>query len=121
MSVNMRVLSKFAQMGLVFALGLIAYYAFKPPSDGGGILPWDKADHYFAFLGLTILSVAAFPKQPLSQIFIVLAILGGMIEVVQGLPFVRRDCDVWDWVAELVAMSGVFATIVAAKVRREAP
>jgi len=106
--------------GLVLAVALIYtfYEAFKPPRMGGGLFPWDKADHFSAFFVLTGLAMVAFARQPLWRIAAAMAALGALIELIQGLPFVGRDCDVWDWVAELVAISAVYAVILAARMRR---
>lgn len=106
--------------GIVLAVALIYtfYEAFKPPRLGGGLFPWDKADHFSAFFVLTGLAMVAFPRQSLWRIAAAMAAIGAAIELIQGLPWVGRDCDVWDWVAELVAISAVYAVILAARMRR---
>ena len=38
-------------------------------------------------------------------LFIGLSIFGGGIELVQGLPFVGRDCDLYDWLADMSAVA----------------
>ena len=106
--------------GVVLAAALLYtfYEAFKPPRMGGGLFPWDKADHFCAFFVLTGLAMVAFPRQPLWRIAAVMAAIGAAIELIQGTPFVGRDCDFWDWVAELCAISAVYAVILAANMRR---
>jgi hypothetical protein len=105
-------------VALTGALGLILYFAFKPAHGGGGLLPWDKADHFCAFFVLTVLAIIAFPKQSFLRLGIAISILGALIEIIQGLPFVNRDCDFWDWVAEMCALSAVYGVILAARLRR---
>jgi hypothetical protein len=107
--------------GIVFsvALSFTLFKAFAPARQGGGgLFPWDKADHFSAFFVLTGLAVVALPRQPLWRIAAGIATVGALIEVIQGLPFVNRDCDFWDWVAELCAISAVYAVILAARLRR---
>ena len=107
--------------GIVFsvALSYTLYEAFKPAHLGGtGLFPWDKADHFTAFFVLTGLAMVALPRQPLWRIAAGMAVVGAVIEVIQGLPFVGRDCDFWDWVAEMCAISAVYGVILAAKLRR---
>lgn len=107
-----------ATIALITALGVTFFYAFKPPNLGGGLFPWDKADHYVAFGVLTVLSLVVFPKRSLWAIGIAMALVGGAIELIQGLPWVHRDCDFWDWVAELCAIGTVYGCVIAARIRR---
>jgi len=107
--------------GIVFsvALSVTLYKAFAPLRQGGaGLFPWDKADHFSAFFVLTGLAMVALPRQPLWRIAAGMAFVGAAIEVIQSLPFVGRDGDVWDWIAELCAISAVYAVILAARLRR---
>ncbi len=105
--------------GFVLAAALIFtfYEAFKPPRLGGGLFPWDKADHFSAFFVLTGLALVVFPRQPLWRIAAAMATIGAAIELIQGIPFVGRDCDFWDWFAELCAIAAVYAVMLAAKMR----
>ena len=43
---------------------------------------------------------------------------GALIEIIQGLPFVHRDRDVRDWVADTVAIGAVMGVVLAARLRR---
>ncbi len=108
--------------GLVFGalLLFILFKAFQPAGSAGsgGLFPWDKADHFCAFFVLGGVALVAFPRQPLWRIATGMAALGALIEVIQGLPFVNRDCDFWDWVAEMCALSALYGTILAARIRR---
>ncbi len=60
----------------------------------------DKWQHMAAFATLTALSVAAFPRAPLHRIGERLSFLGAMIEVLQSIPALHRDCDIMDWLAD---------------------
>jgi hypothetical protein len=72
---------------------------------------WDKWQHMTAFGVLTVLSVLAYPRIPLSRIGERLSFLGAMIEVVQSIPAVHRDCDIMDWVADTAVIIGVLVVI----------
>ncbi len=82
-------------------------------------MPWDKARHFSAFAVMTTSAILAFPRTRLSVIAGLLSLAGAAIEVVQGLPMVHRDADVFDWVADSTAIVMVLAIILAARFRRD--
>ncbi|CAL4869885.1 hypothetical protein MMA231_04177 (plasmid) [Asticcacaulis sp. MM231] len=116
----MRIWINLARFGLVVALAVISYYAFKPSGMGGGFFAWDKADHFCAFFVITGLAMVAFPRLPIPVIGMVVAAFGVAIELVQGLPFIDRDMDVKDVIAELLALGAIFGTVVAVYIRTAA-
>ena len=83
-------------------------------------MPWDKARHFSAFAVMTTSAILAFPRTRLAVIAGLLSLAGAGIEVIQALPIVNRDADVWDWVADSVAILMVMTVIVAARLRRTA-
>lgn len=89
---------------LVWAV-VIAWLAFRPSTGLEGGLPWDKANHAVAFVVLTALTGRGWPV--LSRTLLVLTMLaaGVGIELVQGLPSIGRDADVWDVVADGVGVA----------------
>lgn len=110
---------KAARFGLFVALAVISYFAFKPRGmGGGGFFAWDKADHFCAFFVITALAIVAFPRWPMVIIGMTIAAFGVGIELVQGLPFIDRDMDVKDVIAEVVALGAVFGTVIAVHIRR---
>ena len=56
------VLVRLAQIAFFAALIFTLYSAVIPPAQAVQIAPWDKAEHFIAFYGLTGLAVAAFPE-----------------------------------------------------------
>lgn len=96
---------------LVFFAALIFtfYSAVAPAAHVLRLTPWDKATHFIAFYVLTALAVAAFPKRNLLLIAALLSAFGAAIEIVQGMPQVRRDRDFWDWVADTVAIASALS------------
>lgn len=107
-----------ARLSLAAASLVIAYGAFAPPGRAPSLMPWDKAEHFTAFFGLMALSLVSFPKTSIWRLAALLTAVGGLVELVQGLPMVHRDCDWKDWAAEVLGLCAVIGIIVAAKVRR---
>lgn len=79
----------------------------------------DKYRHMLAFGTLTILSIAAYPNTPLLRIGERLSFLGAMIEVVQSIPALHRDCDIMDWVADTAVIIGVLLVVALVRGRRQ--
>ena len=99
--------------GAFFAAIVFTFYsAVIPPQLALQLAPWDKAEHFIAFYGLTGLAAAAFPKSNLFVIAGLLSLFGALIEIVQGLPIVRRDRDFWDWVADTIAIISALAPML---------
>jgi hypothetical protein len=97
-------LIRIAQVAFFAALIFTFYSAVIPPEQALQLAPWDKAEHFLAFYGLTGLAVAGFPKRNLFVVAALLSGFGALIEFVQGLDIVHRDRDFWDWVADTVAI-----------------
>ena len=96
-----------------FAAFVFTFYsAVIPPKQAVQLVPWDKAEHFIAFYGLTGLAAAAFPKRNLIVIAALLSGFGAFIEFVQGLPMVHRDRDFWDWVADTIAIVAALAPML---------
>ena len=89
-----------AAAAIVFVLAVIPHPAV--PGE-----PNDKVEHMAAFAALGLLGSFAYPGLALVQLLLRLSVFGGAIEIVQGLPFVHRDSDVLDWVADTVAVAVV--------------
>ncbi|EGD57318.1 hypothetical protein Y88_3627 [Novosphingobium nitrogenifigens DSM 19370] len=83
------------------------------PIDGFG----DKFEHMLAFATLTVLAEFAFPVMPRLRIAERLSFLGALIEVVQSIPSLHRDCDIRDWVADTIAI--LVVTTLLALLRRK--
>ena len=78
----------------------------EPPSlPQFGIPQFDKLEHFIAFLMLTSWFTAAFPegRRPL-WIAVIYAVLGGVIELVQGWSGFR-DAEWFDWAADCVGVA----------------
>ena len=99
----------FGLMKVLFwsALAFTFVMAVIPPAHTLRMIPWDKAQHFLAFYTLMGLAAAAFPEARLWVLAALLSTFGAGIEIVQGLSFVHRDRDFWDWVADSVAILAV--------------
>ncbi len=80
-----------------------------PPTVPGR--PSDKVEHVVAFVVLAVLGRLAYPDTKKRYLLLGLAAFGAVIELVQGLPFVGRDRDPLDWIADVGASLIVFAAV----------
>lgn len=80
-----------------------------PPQVPGE--PNDKVEHIIAFATLAGLGSFAYPRLSLAKLLVGLSLFGAFIEVVQSIPAVHRDCDVWDWVADTAAVVVVLVLV----------
>ena len=87
-----------------------------PPEIPGE--PGDKFEHMLAFATLATLAAAGWPARNYAAIGLALSWFGAIIEIVQAIPFLHRDCDIMDWAADTVAAAVVLA--LAALLRRAA-
>ncbi len=117
---NISLLVALAKAAFFAALVFTFYSAVIPPQHAMQLVPWDKAEHFIVFYGLTGLAAAAFPKRPLIVIAVLLSGFGALIEYVQGLPSVHRDRDFWDWVADTAAIVAALSPMILVWWRREA-
>jgi len=86
------------------------------PTDEFG----DKFNHILAFSVMAALAGLAWPDAPRLRIVERLSFLGALIEVVQSIPSLHRDCDIRDWIADTLAV--IVVTLIVARVqRRSAP
>lgn len=83
----------------------VAWLAFRPSTGVDVGLPWDKANHGFAFLVLTVLTGGGWPGLRALRMAAIILAAGVGIELVQGLPAVGRDADLWDVVADMVGFT----------------
>ncbi len=95
----------------------LAWLAFKPATGVDVGLPWDKANHCFAFLVLTVLTGCGWPGLSGWRLAAIMLATGTGIELVQGLPAVGRDADVMDVVADLFGFTLGWAVLMAGRRR----
>ena len=74
-----------------------------PPEVPGH--PNDKVQHIAAFATLALLGSFAYPRTALTKLLLWLSLFGAAIEVVQAIPALHRDSDVFDWFADTIAVA----------------
>jgi VanZ family protein len=72
-----------------------------PPELPGN--PSDKLQHIAAFATLGVLGAFAYPRVSALRLVVGLSLFGALIEIAQAIPFLHRDSDPLDWVADTVA------------------
>jgi hypothetical protein len=70
---------------------------------------WDKWQHMAAFVVLTVLGRAAYPRLGWTKLMLALVAFGGLIELVQMLPEIHRDSQLSDWLADIIAVVAALA------------
>jgi len=79
----------------------------KPPAVLGEM--GDKYQHMLAFATLAVLASAGYPRAAWSRIAERLSFLGALIEVLQSIPALHRDCDIMDWLADTASILAALA------------
>src|ERR1700712_944786 len=113
---NKIVVKRFAMWGAI-ALATVMATLPKPPKlyiDRFG----DKFEHMLAFAVISVLAALAYPKARLPRIAERLSFLGALIEVVQSVPSLHRDCDIMDWVADTSSIIVVLTIVALVRWRR---
>lgn len=76
----------------------------------------DKFNHILAFTVMAALAAFGWPRAGRLRIIERLSFLGALIEVVQSIPALHRDCDIRDWIADTLAV--VVVTLIASWLAR---
>lgn len=93
-----------------------AVIAFANVTGLGSIQEYDAYFHFGAFAGITFLAVTAFPQVCLSYMLVGLALLGGVTELLQFTPGLKRQPDLADFGFNILGIDAML--IVIALVRR---
>src|SRR4051812_5596576 len=96
-SVSVRRFSFWAAAVFAFVMAVLP----QPPQLPGN--PSDKIEHMVAFATLGLLGAWAYAGSSLLRLVAGLSLFGAMIELVQAIPALHRDCDIKDWVADTFA------------------
>ncbi|WP_369061111.1 hypothetical protein ABOZ73_04680 [Caulobacter sp. 73W] len=100
---------------------VVVWQALGPPDGPGSLIPWDKALHGLTFFALTGMALLAFPKMKLWRIGVLMLAFGGLIEILQSLPFFDRDAEWADLLADAAGVGAVLAVMIAAAWRKRLP
>lgn len=99
-----------AALVITLAMALLPHPP-KLPIDSLG----DKFEHSLAFVALTMLAWKSFPGASLWRIGERLSFLGALIEVLQAIPALHRDCDIFDWMTDTAAIIVVLVIVGACR------
>jgi len=105
-------LSHGARIAFWAALLFTFVCAELPANRAPHLFPWDKAEHFAAFYIITALAAVAYPRVRLVILALWLSLFGCAIELVQALPFIHRDCDFRDWVADVSAIGAAMTPML---------
>jgi hypothetical protein len=114
-----RQINVLARPGFWLALAFALFMALVPRPPQVIDLNNDKIDHMLAFATLSILGAISFPRMSLLRLGERLSFVGAMIEVLQAIPALHRDCDYRDWIADTAAIAVVL--LIVALIRRGTP
>lgn len=105
----------FAAIAFAVTMALLPHPPHTPMDRYG-----DKFEHMTAFATIALLTAWSYPDAPLFRIGERLSFLGALIEVLQSIPALHRDCDIRDWIADTLAIAVVLALIALYRRRRDA-
>ncbi|MES3151465.1 hypothetical protein [Sphingomonas faeni] len=113
--------AQFLRLALILAVVFAVTMALLPnppkmPIDRFG----DKFGHMLAFATIALLAALSYPQARLFRIGERLSFLGAMIEVLQSIPSLHRDCDIHDWIADTLAITVVLLIVWSVRRRRGA-
>ena len=101
------------------ALAYLLVAAVLPKQiDPPNLFGWDKANHFAAFYGLSVLGAAAYPRSPPLILGAWLAGFGALIELGQALPWVGRDANLHDWLFDIAGVLAALGPLALASWRR---
>lgn len=71
----------------------------------------DKLQHAAAFATLTLLGETGYRRTGPFRLLLRLSTFGAVIELLQALPMIHRDCDPMDWLTDTAAAAAVAVAI----------
>lgn len=98
--------------GLTCAIGMVG------PFQGveRAFVPWDKAAHFIAFYGMTLLLFSAFPDRRRLDLAMLATFAGAAIEIMQLIE--GRDAELGDILADAAGAFAVLAPLYLDQMRR---
>jgi VanZ family protein len=102
---------------LLLAAGLTCAIGMVGPFQGleRALVPWDKAAHFIAFYGLTLLLFSAFPDRRRLDLAVLATFAGAAVEVLQLID--GRDAELGDVIADAAGAFAVLAPIYLERLR----
>jgi VanZ family protein len=102
---------------LLVAAALICAIGMIGPFQGveRALVPWDKAAHFIAFYGVTLLLFSAFPDRRRLDLAVLATFAGTAVEVLQLID--GRDAELGDVLADAAGAFAVLAPIYLERLR----
>jgi VanZ family protein len=93
------------------AMAVVIWGELTPHPPQAAALLWDKAEHFIAYFGLTLLASLAWGlRRSLVLVLAGMVALGGALEIIQS--FVGRDAEWGDFLAnDLGALTGLIVAV----------
>jgi VanZ family protein len=103
---------------LLLAAGAVCAFGMLGPFRGieRAFVPWDKAAHFIAFYGLTLLMFSGFPGRRRLDLVLLATFAGAAVEVIQALT--GRDGELGDLIADAAGAAAVYAPIYLERLRQ---
>jgi VanZ family protein len=98
--------------GLTCAIGMVGTFQGVERV----FVPWDKAAHFMAFYGLTLLLFSAFPERRRLDLAMLATFAGAAIEIMQLIE--GRDAELGDIAADAAGAFAVLAPLYLDQMRR---
>jgi len=100
------------------AVVVVAWGELTPHPPAAAALVWDKAEHFLAYFGLSLLASLGWGlRRSLVWVLLAVVALGGALEIIQA--FVGRDAEWGDFFAnDLGALTGLGAAVVYLRIPR---
>jgi len=106
-----RKLSIAEQIAFWLALAFASFIALDPTPPQVITLNNDKLGHMLAFGTLALLGALSFRRVDLLRLGERLSFVGALVEVLQAIPALHRDCDIRDWIADTAAIALVLLSV----------
>lgn len=94
---------------LVLVFTMVA--ALLPNVDAPDLGDGDKVNHIAAFATLSVVAAWAWPRLALWRIALWMSAVGALIEFLQAIPFIARDAEWSDWIADTIAAVVALAVV----------
>lgn len=108
------------EAGFWAAAAVTFLFAVLPSDVAPQLSESDKVAHAVAFAVLSLLAIRSFGHRSFWLLGICLSAFGAAIEIVQAIPWLHRDAELNDWVADSLAIAAVLLTTAAFR-RRPSP
>jgi VanZ family protein len=99
-----------ARVAFVAILILVLVLTLSPTGAYSAVVN-DKLAHFCAFLLLCALGVLAWGRRGLLGLGLGLPLFGGLIEILQAMPWVQRDPSVLDWLADIGGAAAILVLV----------